>query len=194
MEDRNPEIRPSIHVLLKCADGETTRDNGRTHKLGGLTFSTRHAPMSTAGTLLRYQDGNRERSPRESARPRVPQNSNAEAERRASRLWYQAQLPGSLPRKPEPRELFMGMSCHPRETSPTPDIEDYTILDRLGDVQEHTQFTACSPVHAAVLDTAMTARNFADIGRAMGKTGKTAERQGKRSLQEAVQALKIFRQ
>jgi len=42
-----------------------------------------------------------------------------------------------------------------------------------------------SPEHAAILDATIRARNFAEVGEKFGFKGKTAERQGKRLVQEA---------
>ena len=42
-----------------------------------------------------------------------------------------------------------------------------------------------SPEHAKILDAAIVARNFAEVGEQFGFRGKTAERHGKRLVQEA---------
>lgn len=48
-----------------------------------------------------------------------------------------------------------------------------------------------TPGQINALDTAITARNFADVGKVAGFTGKTAERQGKRLVLEASKAFSV---
>ncbi|WP_256807799.1 hypothetical protein [Bradyrhizobium sp. Bra64] len=48
------------------------------------------------------------------------------------------------------------------------------------------------PAHRKVLDIAITARNFGEVGQAFGYSGKNAERRGKRLVQEAAKELSLI--
>ena len=90
---------------------------------------------------------------------------------------------GALLFQSEPRGKQNGLSntFFPPPESRCFDQEEYSISRQ--DVLFANDNT--SPEHVKILDAAIIARSFAEVGEQFGFTGKTAERQGKRLVQEA---------
>lgn len=73
---------------------------------------------------------------------------------------------------------------------PPPEQERFNPLERVLAMDDAIVANDnLSPEHTKALDAALSAKNFAEIGKAFGYSGKTAERQGKRLLRGACEAL-----
>jgi hypothetical protein len=89
-----------------------------------------------------------------------------------------------LPRKrPYKKPVQKGLSDR---FLPPPENQRFNPLERLIAMEEAAFANDnVSSAHAQVLDLVMTAKNFTVVGETLGFTGKTAERQGKRLVQES---------
>jgi hypothetical protein len=88
-------------------------------------------------------------------------------------------------------DLFMG--CKVASTGEEPDTGSVpTPYDGVAVADLHARVRAkLSAEDARVLDLALTCQNFRQLGEALGKAGKTAERHGKARLLAAVKRLAV---
>ena len=110
-----------------------------------------------------------------------------------ARAW--AGLPAAPPQDPRPalpcgsRRVIDSFVGHHRAKG-FAEMPDHTSEERDERQNENRELRSLVGADTeAVIDAALVAGNFSDIGEAQGHYGKTAERQGKRILREAAKNL-----
>jgi len=173
------EIRPSVDELVVSA---TT----------GVEFETR-----ADGTKIPLPGPNVDYGPEYPARPPLTGKVRAIARLGSVRLCTEDSKDGGPTRGSviswSPAERYRGPKGPQRAWGPPPPDEapspEEICLRR---EQASILRSALSQNDLVALDTAMRAKNFADIGRALGADRKTAERRGKLKLIEACKNLSVL--
>lgn len=189
--DRNFEIRPTIEELLRAVDAEGGPEDieydakGRLIRMGGLYFNK-------DGSLRKYWTKKGRRKPKETLRgekgTKMPGRS----------ISYLRLVLGpnaaALPTIGNPAEAFLGNRIHTSSGSHKQQSdmrrEEREEERRYAVIKVEIISKKISEKDARTLDVIERVQGFADVGREFGYTGKTAERQGKRFVTEAADALR----